>query len=269
MNLFRTLLRFSLVSLLSLPVLAAAQSLPSPTYDVSSVKPHDPGDPGQNWRTSEDGFRLLNTGLKNVIALAWNVRGDQIIGAPSWTDDLHWDVVGKSTELTPEQLKKLTNEQKNLMLQQLLAERFHLKVHPETRTGTVFTLSPAKSGMKLKPIPMTAEEKAAGKIADSRLSMTGGAATVMEAKRVPLSMLMDTLTGNLRQTTLNKTGLPADAAYNFTLRWASDYGSGTAGDSDAPPLTTAIEEQLGIHVEAGRGPVQVLVVDHVEKPAAN
>ncbi len=154
-------------------------------------------------------------------------------------------------------------------MQQLLAERFHLKAHLETRTGNVLTLSPAKGGMKLQAVPMTAEEKAAGRVADSRLSVMGGAATVMDAKRIPLSMLVANLAGNLNQNTIDKTGLPADSVYTFTLRWAPDYGSGTAGDSDAPPLPTAIEEQLGIHVEAGRGPVQVLVIEHVDKPAAN
>lgn len=269
MNLLRKALRSCLICLLWLPMLAAAQSPPLLAYDVSSVKPHHSGDPGMSWRANEDGFSILNTELKNVIASAWNVRGDQVTGAPSWTDDLHWDITGKSTELTPEQLRKLTNEQKSQMMQQLLADRFHLKAHLETRTGPVFTLSPAKGGIQLKPIAMTAEEKAAGKVADSRLSMTGGAATVMEAKRIPLSMLMGTLAGNLHQTMIDKTGLPADAVYSFTLRYSSDYGTGPAAESDAPPLTTALQEQLGIHVEAGRGPVQVLVIDHVEKPAAN
>ena len=265
MNLFRS----GLVCLLSLPGLAAAQSPPSPAYDVSSVKPHDPGDPGMSWRVSDDGFSVVNVGFKGLVSGAWGVRADQVTGAPSWTDSLHWDITGKSTELTPEQLKKLTKEQKSQMMQQLLAERFHLKAHLETRTGTVLTLSPAKGGMKLKPMPMTAEEKATGKVADPMLGVTGGAATVMEAKRIPLSMLMANLAGDLRQTMIDKTGLPADAVYDFTLRWAPDYGSGTAGDSDAPPLPTALEEQLGIHVEAGRGPVQVLVIDYVEKPTAN
>ncbi len=255
--------------LLSLCMPAAAQSISSPAYDIISVKPHDPGAMGMSWHVSDDGFSVVNTGLKNVIASSWNVREDQVIGAPSWTDNLHWDITGKSTELTPEQLKKLTHEQKSQMMQRLLAERFQLKAHLETRTGKVLTLSPVKGGMKLKPILMTAEEKAAGKVADSRLMTTGGAATVMEASRIPLSMLLANLALNLQQTMIDKTGLPADAVYDFTLRWASDYGTGTPGESDAPPLPTALEEQLGIHLEAGRGPVQVLVIEHVDKPAAN
>ena len=269
MELVRNLLCSSVIALLSWPMLAAAQSLPPLAYDVSSVRPHDQGAPGMSGRVDADGFSIVNTTLKNVIASGWHVQLEQVIGAPSWTDTLHWDITGKSTELTPEQLKKLTNEQKSQMMQQLLAERFHLKAHLETRTGPVFTLSPAKGGIKLQPIPMTPEEKAAGTAADSRLGMTGGAAVVMEANRIPLSMLMGTLVGNLHQTTIDKTGLPTDAVYSFTLRWASDAGVGTAADSDAPPLPIALREQLGIHVEAGKGPVQVLVIDHVEKPTSN
>ena len=248
---------------------AATQSLQHPAYDVSSVKPHDPGVQGMSWRVNDDGVSIRNTQLKNVLASAWNVRGDQVSGAPSWTEDLHWDIMGKSTELTPEQLKKLTNEQKSQMMQQLLAERFHLKAHFETHTGPIFTLSPAKGGLKVQPIPMTAEEKAAGKIADSRLSMTGGAAMVIEAKRISLSMFILNLTGSLHQTTIDETGLPADAVYSFTLRFAPDYETGISSDNDAPSIMAALQEQLGIHVEAGRGPVQVLIIDHVEKPTAN
>ena len=192
---------------------AVAQNVP--VYDITSVKPHDPGAVGMSWRVSDDGFSVVNTRLKNVIASGWNVRGDQVIGAPAWTDDLQWDITGKSTELTPEEMKKLTKEQKSQMMQQLLAERFQLRAHLETRTGPVFTLSPAKGGMKLKSVPMTPEEKAAGYVADSRLAMTGGAATVIEARNISLSMLMANLEGSLRQNTIDKTGLPADAVYTL------------------------------------------------------
>jgi uncharacterized protein (TIGR03435 family) len=263
----RTLL--CLADLFSSPVLCAAQPAPPVAYDVSSVKPHDPADQNMSWSSGEDGFRAMNVDLKNVIAGAWGLRPDQVSGEPPWADDLHWDIAGKSTELTPVEMKKLTADQRSQMMQQLLAERFHLKAHLETRTGPVFPLLPAKGGIKLVPIPMTLEQVAAKRVPGSGLSVRGGATTTMEAKKISLSMLTANLAGNLHQTVIDKTGLPTDAVYDFTLRFAPDFGTGTSPDSDALPLPQALQDQLGIHVEASRGPVQVLIVDHVEKPAAN
>jgi uncharacterized protein (TIGR03435 family) len=91
----------------------------------------------------------------------------------------------------------------------------------------------------------------------------------LEAQKVSLSTLLANLAMNLRQTVIDKTGLAADAVYDFTLRWASDYGTGPAADSDALPMPAALEDQLGLRLEPGKGPVKVLVVDHVEKPTAD
>jgi len=269
MSFFRSLICITLVAPAPLFSLIAQNAAPTPTYDVSSVKPHDPMDRSMSWNTDGDGFRAVNVDLKNLISSAWNLRLDQVVGEPSWADDLHWDVSGKATELTPDQLKKLTPEQRNQMMQQLLGERFHIRVHLETRTGPVFTLVAAKGGIKLNPVPMTAEERASGKVAGTRLRGTGGPVMVMEGTKVPLSLLVRNLSGNLHRTVIDKTGLPADSVYDFTLRWARDNGTGPEADTDVLPMPLALEDQLGLHLQAGSGPVEVLVVDHLEKPAAN
>lgn len=269
MKLFHYPLCTALAGLISLSALTAQNLTPVVAYDVSSVKPHDPGDRGMSWRSDDDGFRAVNVDLRSVIAGAWDLRSDQVTAEPAWADDSRWDVTGKSTELALEQLKKLTPEQRNQMMQGLLAERFHLIAHLETRTGPVFTLVPAKGGLKLKPIATTAEEKATGKVQGTHMRVMGGDAVVMEGVKVPLSMLIRNLAGNLHRTVIDNTGLPADAVYSFKLRWARDTGTGPATETDALPIPAALEDQLGLHLEAFRGPVQVLVVDHVEKPAAN
>lgn len=270
MNPFHSLLRFGLVGLglLSLPVLAAAQNQPA-TYDVSTVKPHNPENNDGSWGASDDGFRAMGASLKFLIADAWHLRPDQVTGEPSWADDLQWDVTGKSTEPSPEQLKRLSPDQRNQMMQQLLADRFHLKAHLESRTGSIFTLLPAKHGIKLKPLALTAEKKVAGGAPDGSLSIMGGEAITMEATKIPLSQLLGNLALNLQRTVIDKTGLPADAVYTFKLRWASENGTGATPNTDALPMPLAIEDQLGLHLEASKGPVQVLLVDHVEKPTAN
>lgn len=265
---FYSWFRFGLVGLLGVPILAAAQNPPA-AYDVSTVKPHDPSDQNMSWSDNQDGVRAVNVDLKSFIADAWHLRPYQLTGEPSWVGDLHWDITGKSTELTPEQLKKLTAEQRHQITQQLLADRFHLIAHIENRTGPIFTLVPAKHGIKLQPIALTAEEKATGQIPDSGLSMSGSDPVVLDAKKISLSGLLDNLALNMHQPVIDKTGLPADAVYSFTLRWNPEYGRGTALEGDAPPMSSALEDQLGLHLESSRGPVKVLVVDHIEKPTAN
>jgi uncharacterized protein (TIGR03435 family) len=131
----------------------------------------------------------VNVALESVIADSCNVRSDQVVGEPAWADDLRWDIAGKSTELTADELRKLTQERRSEMMQQLLAERFRLQAHLENRAGTVFALIPAKGGVQLNPTPMTAEEIATGKVADSGLRITGGQTTVMTAAKVPFSLL--------------------------------------------------------------------------------
>lgn len=265
---FYSRFRLGLVGLLGVPILAAAQNPPA-AYDVSTVKPHDPTDQNMSWSDNQDGFRAVNVDLKSFISDAWHLRPDQLTSEPSWVSDLHWDITGKSTELTPEQLKKLTAKQRRQMTQQILADRFHLIAHIEIRTGPVFTLVPAKHGIKLQPIAPTAEEKATGRMPDSGLRISGGDPVVLEAKKISLSGLLGNLALNLHQTVIDKTGLPADAVYTFTLRYNPAYGQGTASEGDAPPMSSALEEQLGLHLESSRGPVKVLVVDHIEKPTAN
>lgn len=273
------LLAVAVAAPITFPQTGVAQSLastpsantvsPSVTYDVSSVKPHDPSDQNMNWSENEDGFYADDVDLKNVIADAWHMRPDQLTGEPSWAEDLHWDIAGKSTELTREQLKMLLPAQRHQMMQQLLAERFHLRAHIETRTGPIFTLVPAKRGVKLKPIAMTADQRATGKVPDSSLRLMGGDAAVMEAKNIPLASLLENLALNLHEKVIDKTGLPADAVYDFTLRWEPDYGTGKTPESNALPMPAALEDQLGLRLQASKGPVQVLVIDHVEKPTAD
>lgn len=260
-------MNLSLILLFALTLSAAAQT-PSVAYDVSTVKPHNPADQNMSWHTNEDGFHASNVNLKNLLANAWELRGDQVTAEPSWVDDLKWDIAAKSTELTPDQLKNLKPGQRAQMMQQLLVDRFHLKAHLETRTAPILTLVPAKGGIKLKPILLTAEEKANNPPAGGT-SMRAGETNVLEAKQISLESLLANLTVNLRKTVIDKTGLPGDAIYDFTLTWAPDNGLSSNPTSDAPRLADALDEQLGLHLLQTKGPETILVIDHIEKPTAD
>ena len=237
------------------------------TYDVSTIKAHDPSDQGVWWKQLPDGLRFANVTVKSLIAHAWDLRTDQIVGEPAWADDLRWDLIAKVSE---QNLQEMSYAQRNEMLKALLAERLHLKVHMETRPGTVFRLLPAKGGTKLKPLGEQAAGADAGGLKPGNLSWDdSGSAVVVKAHAVSLDRLLRTVADDLHHTVIDQTGLPANAVYDFELRRVSEGNTALAADANIPPMSGALEEQLGLHLASGRGPVPMLVIDGVGRPAAN
>jgi uncharacterized protein (TIGR03435 family) len=249
-----------------------AQDTSKLTYDVSTVKPHDPAHPGGSFGARDGRFVAVNAELRNLIAEGWGVRPDQVAGEPAWADDERWDVTGRVTDADDAVLKKIPKKDTQHMEQTLLAERFHVKVHIETRTGRVLNLMPAKSGIKLKMLESVQDD---GKLGNSRMprgsllmrSAEGG--YEMDGHGIGVEMLIANIAATLQQTVIDKTGLPTDAVFDFTLKFAPETDTNTPQNGDAPPMREALEEQLGLHLESTRGPVQIVVVDHVDKPTAN
>jgi uncharacterized protein (TIGR03435 family) len=249
-----------------------AQDTSKLTYDVSTVKPHDPAHPGGSFGARDGRFVAVNAELRNLIAEGWGVRPDQVAGEPAWADDERWDVTGRVTDVDDAVLKQIPKKDTQHMEQTLLAERFHVKVHIETRTGRVLNLMPAKSGIKLKMLESVQDD---GKLGNSRMprgsllmrSAEGG--YEMDGYGIGVEMLIANVAANLQQTVIDKTGLPTDAVFDFTLKFAPETGTNTPQNGDAPPMREALEEQLGLYLESTRGPVQIVVVDHVDKPTAN
>lgn len=154
------------------------------------------------------------------------------------------------------------------MLESLLIERFKLSVHKETREEQVYELVVAKSGAKLKEATESLKAKQTGLRIAGRGRLIGIA--------VPLPILINTLSEQVGRVIVDKTNLTG--RYDFTLEWTPDpVDSGLPGVSDSgppppddrPSLFIAIQEQLGLKLESTKGPVEILVIDHVEKPDAN
>ena len=242
-------------------------------YDVSTVKQHDAADPSMSWGTQNGKLEAINVELKNLIADAWGVRPDQVAGEPAWADDEHWDVAGKVTDTQDDVLKKLTRKDLRRMEQMLLVERFHARVHIETRTAKVFNLVPAKGGIKLKLLQAKKGDEKPGKssmpLGSLLMRSAEGGGFEMTGHGIGIEMLIGNIAGNLQQTVIDKTGLPIDAIFDFTLKFAPETGTNTLQNGDAASIREALEEQLGLHLEPTRGPVLTVVVDHVDKPTAN
>jgi uncharacterized protein (TIGR03435 family) len=252
-------------------------------YEVASIKPHKP-DPTDAVMSGvsrpPDGLVITNWTVQALLRMACEVQDNQISGLPAWARSDGYDIDAKMDAITSDALKKLNEEDgfraRQQMLQALLAERFKLGVHRETRELPVYSLVIAKGGFKLQPVPpdKVYPNGTRGSASTSTFAMGGGKIT---GHAIPIAALTQSLTQILGRTVLDKTGLAG--VYDVPLQWATSNsgqplaGDGAGGASSADPsgatIFIAIQEQLGLKLEAGKGPVEIIVIDRVEKPSGN
>jgi uncharacterized protein (TIGR03435 family) len=223
------------------------------SFEVASIKPH-PGTVTMSGGTFRGPrLSLAAITLLNLITDAYDLRSDQVSGGPSWASSDRYDLDAKAAdESTP------TKDQQRQMLQALLADRFQLRVHRETRDLPVYALVVAKNGPKLKVSSADAK---------GNNFVTGTAAGMhMEASRGTMENLARQLSITAGRPVVDKTGLTGYFA--FTLDWTSANGD-SAPDSDIPSTFTAVQEQLGLRLESQRAPVEMLFIDHAARPSEN
>jgi uncharacterized protein (TIGR03435 family) len=243
------------LGLLNMPA-SRAQSQES--FDVASVKLNKTGGRGGYPGLAPGGQRFTATNLPlfALIMLAYNVTPRQISGVPSSFNTEGYDIEAKSD-------RPLKQEQALGMLQTLLADRFKLTVHRETREQAIYALVVGKGGPKLHESPGESTPD---------IQKTGGGFVY---KNTPMSVLTLILSQSLGRTVVDKTGL--SGRYDFSLEYARDRvgrgvleGREPAPDTDGlPSIFTAVREQLGLKLEPEKGPVEFIIVDHAEKPSAN
>jgi len=231
--------------------IAFAQPTPRPSFEVASVKPSGPDD-HLMYRLQPGGrYIATNLSLKTLIANAYAVPEFHISGGPGWRDSDKFNIEAKVGIALPPWPD--SNKQLSLMLQSLLADRFKMASHRETREETVYELIAARGGAKLKTA--RADESAGFEMVPGRI----------RSMAVPLEYLATNLAYLLGRTVIDKTGLAGK--YSYTVTYTSD--DAPPGDANSPSIFTAIQEQLGLKLESTKGPVEFLVIDHVEKPDAN
>jgi uncharacterized protein (TIGR03435 family) len=202
---------------------------------------------------------------------AFRLQEDQqLVGEPKWTSSDRWDIDARIAAEDIAALGKLSYHQRLDMFQAILTERFGLKVHHEMRDLPVFELVVAKGGPKMTPSKPTPNdvagiEGAPGELNSSRGRETGRG-TIME-------FLAEDLSEELGRKVVDHTGMTG--RYDFTLTWTPDdsaaatAGTAASGAAQGPSLFTAVQEQLGLKLEPAKAPVDVIVIDHLEKPAEN
>jgi uncharacterized protein (TIGR03435 family) len=255
-------------------------------FDVVSIKPTKLGPQDASaFQYLRDGILANNISLFALIQEAYGIyEHDRMVGIPNWLKTERFNVEAKLEGNAVEEFQKLTKERRNLvwrhLLQALLVDHLKLAVHKETRELSVFSLVVAKGGLKLqesKPNPADPNE--------TKRPVFGGtvksAGSIETGKWIASSDLARWLSGEIGRTVLDKTGLTA--RYDFSLEYTreqdqlqSDQGETSEGrsasnrtDSTFAPLLTAIQQQLGLKLESGKGPVEVIVIDHIERPSRN
>jgi len=249
----------------------AQSTAPRPTFDefeVASIKPTPPGAGGRWIRMlSTNEFAAKNHALKTLIAAAYDLNPQAITGGPTWVDSDRYDIVAR----TPGGVRPTLNEQMS-MLRKLLADRFGLTFHREEKEMRVYALTVARGGPKLKESTLSSDAPPQGPpplifvVSPQVIKLPGRYATMAEFA----SILQRSA---LENPVLDRTGL--SGRYDFDLEFTPDetvfggaLGKGT-DDSTKPNLYAAIQQQLGLRLEATKGPVQALVIDHVERPSEN
>jgi len=241
---------------------------PLPEWDVAVVKAHPVEDHMMRWQVTADGMTLVNLPLEQMICSAWDVKPYQVSGLDGWMKSSTFDLTAKVSADDVAAYKKLNTAQRQEMLQKLLIERFQMKVHRETKTLPVYDLVVDKGGSKLKVStaiePPSEEEAKANPEKYKKGFMTMGRG-MFEGTGVPVRSLASQLGNSLGKPVHDQTGL--SGSYDISLHFRPEDAE-AGGDADAPSVFTAVQEQLGLKLVPGKGPVETLVLDGAQKPEA-
>lgn len=233
------------MAVLGLASFGAAQA--SPAFEVATVRASGVDSPPMALQRQPGGrFVTSNTPLTFLISWAFNLDDGRLVGAPKGAESARFDIVAKApTDTVPP-------GQTQLMMRRLLADRFGLVVHTEKRTRNAYTLVVAEGGPRVTMVnpPETADA--------NPFSMTSPG--VLRGRHVTVDMLAKALSSQLSEPVENMTQLTG--SFDFTLQWRPDVAGGP-DDGTRSSLVTAIREQLGLRLDAGRVPVDVIVVDRL------
>jgi uncharacterized protein (TIGR03435 family) len=260
-------------------LLAAPLFAQSQTFEAASVKP-DKDCPGHYSRNFLPGRLTMNCwSIQELVAFAWGFRNEQVVGQ---------SLPGRYAIEATFDAAAPPNQIYGAMLQALLADRFSLKVHREFRELPVYNLVVAKNGAKMPPTksdcvvapadggPPLPPGQYPRFLCNHPNTGSRGYNWTLEGKSITMKSLADMLSRTqLHRTVVDKTGLTG--AFDITLHWEIDPSSPlydgiggapaqTSEPGGGPSIFTAIEEQLGLKLQSARGPDEVLVIDHAEKP---
>jgi uncharacterized protein (TIGR03435 family) len=228
-----------------------------PGFLVATIRPSDPDSARPGWSCESEGHHIACVGvtLDDILSSAYGIHVKQIAGAPDWFNKDRYDING-----VPDVPGIPNNKQVQQMYRKLLAERFHLDFHQETREVPIYAIKIANGGPLLTP----ADPKDTTNTGNSG----SGGQRILNFRNISIPDFPLNMNFYEDRPVIDQTALRG--RYNFTLKWTYDDSRASASDADAAPsLPTAMKEQLGLKFEAVKGPAPILVIDHVERPSAN
>ncbi len=238
----------------------------SPAFDVATIKPNEKGETSmQRLSINARNFVTVASSLDDLIGFAFNIQAKQILGAPEWSNRDRYDINATlDTEGMP------SDKQLRLAVRKLLEDRFKITFHKDTKELPAFVLTVAKSGPKLTPTEATGPLPGLGVTPTSNgLTLIVHNGLVSELCELLQSLILD-------RPVVDETKIPGkfDISVTFTPDDSQFHGHPPpfkkADDVEAAPtLFEAIQQKLGLKLEAQKAPVEVVVLDHVEKPSAN
>ena len=233
-------------------------------FDIATIKPTARTDKTWQLLPTPDGYTGLNVSLRKLIEFAYRVLdGKLILDGPTWIDSAKFDVEAKFDPAQVPNVKDLTYRQRDDMLQPLLADRFKLKIHHESRDFPVFLLVVDKHGPKLHEwtIPETGN---LGFGINCTLRSRSGSLTAQGCQANSLTGILQPAAGRIILDRTNLTG-----HYNIELHWTPDNAPVDASVPPGPSIFTALQEQLGLKLQPSTAPLDVIVIDSAKEPSEN
>ena len=226
-----------------------------PVFEVATIKPSDPNDRSEGFHSNGRRIYIENQTVNKMLTFAYGVHSKQIMGGPDWFGTERFDING-----VPDVEGVPSMRQQQEMLQKLLAERFGLKFHREKRELAVYALTDAKAGRKLTKSQGDpnglGDQTGNGNMGEMTYKFTNN---TMDDFALCMQFYVD-------RPVVNQTGLTG--RWDFVLKWTTNDLK-AADPNAAPGMFTAIQEELGLRMEAVKALAEVLVVDYVERPSAN
>jgi uncharacterized protein (TIGR03435 family) len=241
-----------------------ARGQEAPAFEAASIKPNNSGRAGSGISTYPARIKIVNSPLTFCVQVAWNVKDFQISGSAGWMDTERYDIDAVAAN-------PFNKDESRTMLQALLADRFGLVIHRETQDRAGYALVVGKNGAKL-PAP----------IEDPSImfNATPSGDMTLKAPNVSMTQLAGALSSALGGVVVDQTGI--EGKFNISLQWTPDPAmQPRMMKSGAPPplpppdavpgpsLFTAVQEKLGLKLESRKVPVEVIVIDHANRPSAN
>jgi uncharacterized protein (TIGR03435 family) len=239
-----------------------------PEFEVASIRPSNPNNLTPHFIPSTDRFIATGVPVINLVYFAYDIKYGYVSSGPSWFANDRYDVEATVDRSLAESMKKMEAKERyaqlRLLVRELLKDRFKLQVKVQTKEMPIYALVVAKGGPKLKPGAPAAAGDTPTPAKWSRSALNGVitiAATNAEVGGLVGNLMVQPAVG--RQV-VDETGLKGK--YDYALKWAMNPDSPNAS---APDIFTALQEQLGLKLAPEKGPVDTLVVEHVERPSEN